>query len=94
MAAGDTLQGRRVEFWPGWPGGREGPAQPGDYTYVPAGIDFRGNVWYALDPEGKVGAIVTHTVTEHEDGSITCSPSLVMPGGWHGFLERGVWREV
>jgi hypothetical protein len=94
MAAGDTMQGRRVDFWPGWPGGVEGPAEAGDYCCVPPGVDHRGNVWYAVDPSGGAGAIVTHTVVVNDDRSITCSPSLVMPSGWHGFLEHGVWREV
>ena len=33
---------------------------------------------------------------EHEDGTITVTPSIVITthvGTWHGFLERGVWRE-
>ena len=47
--------------------------------------------------DGRVVALVTLTVrdgliVEHEDSSITCAPSLVMPSGWHGYLERGVWR--
>lgn len=92
MAAGETTQGRRVRFRPGWPGKR---ARPGDYCPVPDGIDPRGaGVWYAMDPTGVAGAVVEHAVVEHEDKSITCSPSLVMPSGWHGWLERGVWREV
>lgn len=34
-------------------------------------------------------------VTQHEDGSITASPSILDGGsGWHGYLERGVFREV
>jgi hypothetical protein len=34
-----------------------------------------------------------HAVIEHEDGTITVSPSIVMPAGqrWHGFLVRGIW---
>lgn len=38
-----------------------------------------------------------HSVTEHEDGTITISPSILISDNagplWHGFLERGVWRE-
>lgn len=39
----------------------------------------------------------------HEDGTLTLSPSILDRGGdpsngiepgWHGYLERGVWREV
>lgn len=40
-------------------------------------------------------------MVEHEDGTITISPSIHLHptpngsrSGWHGFLERGVWREV
>ena len=37
--------------------------------------------------------------TEHDDGTITVSPSILMTsdnpaGAWHGYLERGVWQEV
>lgn len=37
--------------------------------------------------------------TEHEDGSLSLHPSVNLHPvadrpGWHGFLERGVWREV
>lgn len=36
-----------------------------------------------------------HQVTEHEDGTITVTPSIqCRVCGWHGYLERGVWREV
>jgi hypothetical protein len=39
-------------------------------------------------------------VVEHEDGTITVSPSILVSTSrdgkplevWHGFLERGVWR--
>lgn len=39
----------------------------------------------------------------HEDGTLTLSPSILdsggdsakgIPAGWHGYLERGVWRQV
>lgn len=38
-------------------------------------------------------------ITEHDDGTISLSPSLdyrLTPPdrGWHGWLEHGVWREV
>ena len=57
--------------------------------------------WYIRDPAGRGGAIgqrgpgSNHEVSEHEDGTITVSPSILdpRPGGWHGFLERGIWRE-
>lgn len=34
-------------------------------------------------------------VTEHADRTITVAPSIHdNAGGWHGYLERGVWRSV
>ena len=42
---------------------------------------------------GNLGA---HKVVEHEDGTITVSPSILIQrhdGEWHGYLERGVWRQ-
>jgi hypothetical protein len=44
-----------------------------------------------------MGSIEKHDVTEHEDGTITVSPSILLNDGrkiWHGYLERGIWREV
>lgn len=57
-----------------------------------------GYRWYVH--YGTVGAISceTHEITEYEDGTITVTPSLVMPPSpgvakyverWHGFLRRG-----
>ena len=62
----------------------------GDY-----GKDGRG-VWVCRPPGSHAGGLPNHTITEHEDGTITVSPSILFnePGapGWHGYLERGVWR--
>lgn len=64
-----------------------------------------GGLWFCITPNGEFGGLGKHTVIEHDDGTITVSPSiLVYPHtfldggekkqspGWHGFLERGVWR--
>lgn len=57
-------------------------------------------VWYMRVPESGfgMGSLRKHDVTEHEDGTITVSPSILCYGHfdkqWHGYLERGVWREV
>jgi hypothetical protein len=86
---------------PGWDAWREAP--PGAYMKV-TGL-FAEPVWYVRDPNGRIGRVNTwtdhnlpqpdhfHVVTEHEDGTITCAPSLdaQRTGGWHGFLEHGVW---
>lgn len=64
------------------------------------GIDPTDGKWYCRvpDPEIPMGSLAGHDVTEHEDGTITVSPSILIEYGdvksWHGFLERGVWREV
>ena len=90
------MQGRRVPFRPGFPAGGP-PAQPGDYCKVPPNVRLgRIITWLLVDPTGGAGSIIpeNHVVTEHADGTITASPSLVMPSGWHGYLERGIWRSV
>lgn len=50
------------------------------------------------DPDIGLGSLGNHDVTEHEDGTITVSPSILIEHWngktWHGYLERGVWREV
>jgi hypothetical protein len=64
---------------------------PGDYW------KRRDGSWYLQAPSGEHGAANARwTITEHEDGTITVSPSLFFntPRGWHGFLEKGVWRKV
>lgn len=75
-------------------------AKPGDYWRAPFGPDGELE-WIVCCPNGKVGSIRKHEVTEHEDGTITVSPSILLdwphltaPERWHGYLERGVWREV
>ena len=43
-----------------------------------------------------------HTITEEPDGTLTISASIGdttpsrpdVSDGWHGYLERGVWRQV
>lgn len=57
----------------------------------------RNGVWYCLPPDFQyTGNLANHTVTEHEDGMITVSPSILIKGGdgssWHGYLEKGMWR--
>jgi len=63
------------------------------------GKDTEGN-WFCHVPASGfgTGGLGKHTVVEHEDGTITVSPSILCYGHhdktWHGYLERGVWREV
>ena len=90
------MKGRRLPDYIDW----SSDWQPGDYSKAKS-------FWIVCTPNGEVGVLTKHTVTEHEDGTITVSPSILiyphkgydedtkqaidMPG-WHGFLERGVWR--
>ncbi|MFI5228394.1 MAG: hypothetical protein ACHQWU_04950 [Gemmatimonadales bacterium] len=83
-----TMQGVRVRGYDGsW------LLEPGEYARHP--VD---GIWYANAPNGLLANLGNHDVTEHEDGTITVSPSILVSRGddgprWHGFLERGVWRE-
>lgn len=78
--------GRRLPDGTDW----SSEVQPGDYW------KHANGTWYAETPNGMTANLVAHTVVEHEDGTITVSPSILVNGGrpesWHGFLERGVWR--
>lgn len=65
----------------------------GDYGRHPNGT------WFARPPGSQLGNLSAHDVAEHEDGTITVSPSILITElgdgkTWHGYLERGVWREV
>lgn len=87
MAIGDLTPGRRVYV----------PAhklEPGDYCF-----DREHQVWFCRPPvaDDLLGNLIRHDVSECDDGSITVSPSIAVRCGeatWHGFLERGTWREV
>lgn len=86
--------------------------QPGDYwkiTNYDLGDHFptnlTGQVWQFYSPDGNgIGTLVSHTVREHEDGTISVTPgdgssnSILHQGGdqgktWHGFVYNGVWTE-
>ncbi len=94
MSAGDTTQGRRL------PDADDIlPNISDDESYVGGYWRGRGGVWYCGAPGNHcgVGNLARHDVTEHDDGTITVSPSILVSTGhgnsWHGYLERGVWRE-
>lgn len=78
-----------------WPGRRVDvePHQfePGDYGKSSAG-------WYCRPPWKHAGGNLNgHAVTEHEDGTISVSPSILITipgvGEWHGWLRKGVWED-
>ena len=82
---GDRTQGTRVEY-------TRGP--------IPALGSYwqRDGIWYGVTPNGHLCSVANHEIVAHDDGTITVSPSIRVSVGpmvvWHGFLERGVWREV
>lgn len=78
---------------------------PEEARQFPTGLDMsricywkdRDGRWFMYLPRGGVGDITNHQVTEHEDGTITVSPSILLTSTRkdrrrHGFLKRGVWE--
>ena len=68
--------------------------EPGDYARASDGM------FWMKTPNGIVGRLnpAIHSITEHEDGTITVSPSILCKMNiegrtWHGWLEKGIWRE-
>lgn len=60
------------------------------------GIDSRTGEWFAMCPDGLSFAnLRMHEVIEHDDGTITVSPSISCTirnvCDWHGYLKAGVW---
>jgi hypothetical protein len=69
-----------------------------DGGYCPVVRDGTSS-WMARTPNGHLSNLAAHDVTEHEDGTISVSPSILVSNPqegelYHGFLERGVWREA
>lgn len=52
-----------------------GPINPGEYARHPNGT------WYGETPNGHGCNLKDHQVTEHEDGTITVSPSILVSKG-------------
>lgn len=78
------------------PGNEVHLLEPGEY-----GLGDNGKWWVRAPIEGDlylIGSLTKHNVTVNEDGTITVSPSILITHWngttWHGYLERGVWREV
>lgn len=76
------------------------PENPGEYAKF---VNPDGVNWMVCPPvdgaEKNFGpcSIAKHAVVEHEDGTITVSPSILISDNgwhptWHGFLEHGIWR--
>lgn len=53
-------------------------------------------VWWFSYPGIGVGCLARHKVVEHEDETITASPSIKLEGNLgvaHGYIERNIWRD-
>lgn len=76
------------------------PFRPGTYGRVMGLQQPDKWDWAACTPNGHLANLAAHNVTEHDDGTITVSPSIKVSGGvrceeelWHGYLENGIWRQ-
>ena len=93
------MKGKRVDW---------NPADTVDYPFPKLKLGeygkSRDGIWYCCTPsgtEGMLGNLKAHTVVEHEDGTITVTPSILVTvhekgvevQRWHGFLIKGEWRE-
>lgn len=80
------------------------PDETGKVSFPPDSYGLQDGIWYVRLPGCHLGSLQNHTVVEHEDGTITVSPSVlhrdfkrlederVVDIEVHGFIERGVWR--
>lgn len=54
--------------------------------------------WFGMTPNGYLANLSAHKVVEHQDGTITVSPSIKVSDPstkeefWHGYLRKGVWE--
>lgn len=95
--------GEKGPAWEAWEAdGSPGSPRcaPGSYMKVrrpsPTLPDENYFYWYIKDPDGEIGTINMrhHQVVEHENGTITVTPSILAKDGWHGFLRAGVWSDA
>lgn len=93
-----------IRVWPSAEGWLDASAmmQPGAYGRATNPNIKPGSAaswWEVTAPDGSMGVLSPelHTVTEHEDGTITVHPSIDFSkrraGAFHGWLQRGVWRD-
>jgi hypothetical protein len=98
-----AVQGTRIPDSTWFERRSSGELKPGEYgreLITGAGMDRWD--WFVCCPDGSTTALWVneddrngrrHVITEHEDGSITVGGSILGRIGWHGHLERGVWKD-
>ncbi len=74
----------------------------GEYSKQTDTKPYGKEYWNCKTPNGYYGCLVRHEITEHEDGTITVAPSILVSMMdedkknkkklWHGYLEKGIWR--
>ena len=66
-----------------------------DGGYCPVERDGK-RIWMVRTPNGHLGDLGNHDVTENDDGTITVSPSILVSDStgelYHGYLRDGVWE--
>lgn len=95
------MKGRRVYLGPD--GGADCDADLIDLELGDYAKDSHG-VFYACVPDERfepgcfLANLANHEVIEHEDGTITVSPSILVNvpgiGQWHGYLRKGIWETL
>ncbi len=75
----------------------------GHLNLGPGEFGKQGGIWYACTPNGHMGNLSNHEVIEHDDETITVTPSIRVVGSiagvvdvgelWHGHLKAGVWSK-
>lgn len=73
---------------------------PGEYgKWESSGVAWRkagDDNWYGAPPgTDLVANLAAHKIEEHEDGTITVTPSILVSNreaSWHGYLTRGNWQ--
>jgi hypothetical protein len=110
MKRTDEIQGKRLPDQP--LGSEQDKAQPGDFWKwcLEDGSTFdldpwpvtnlTGSYWGGITPNGLRMNLLSHTVREEDDGSITVKPgdgssnSILVSDGeesWHGYITNGLW---
>lgn len=68
----------------------------GETTFAEGDYGRVDGVWHVRPPGGHLGPLREHQVTEHPDGTITVSPSILQDDdhSQHWYLHQGAWHKV